>query len=182
MEVSDPDIAAEPDKFRKVINVANEPSKEIYGAPTMAEAKPLTAKMENFAQAIASGSTQTDAYRAVYSASKMTTKTIWEKAARLAAHDMVRARIFTLRADLADRQLWTRAQSVEALKRALDLAEEFQLPAAMTCVVKELNNMHGFNEPKKLDLNVAAAARTITPEMTPQEAAEVYAAMLNPGS
>ena len=161
--------------------MANEPSKEICSAAQVAEHKPLTAKMENFAQAVASGANQTDAYRTAYSASEMTAKTVWEKAAKLAAHDKVRARIATLKADLADKQLWTRAQSVEVLKRALDLAEECQQPAAMTGAIKELNNMHGFDAPKKLDLNVVAAARAITLDMTPQEAAEAYAAMLNPG-
>jgi len=161
--------------------VANALSRETDGAAQVTEYKPLTAKMEQFAQAIAAGANQTDAYRVAYSAGGMTAKTVWEKAAKLVAHDKVRARIATLKADLADKQLWTRAQSVEALKRALDLAEESQHPAAMTCVVKELNNMHGFNAPKKLDLNVASAARTITPDMTPQEAAEAYALLLDPG-
>jgi hypothetical protein len=147
----------------------------------MVEHKPLTAKMEQFAQAIASGATQTDAYRVAYSAGGMTVKTVWEKAAKLAAHDKVRARIAALKAELADKQLWTRAQSVEALKRALALAEASQQPAAMTGVVKELNSMHGFNAPKELDLNVAAAPRTITPDMTLQDAAEIYATLLSPG-
>ncbi len=93
----------------------------------------------------------------------------------------MRARIAALKADLADEQLWTRAQSVEVLKRALDLAEACQQPAAMTGAIKELNSMHGFDAPKKLDLNVVAAARTITLDMTPQEAAEAHAAMLDPG-
>lgn len=52
----------------------------------------------------------------------------------------------------------------------------------MTGAIKELNNMHGFDAPKKLDLNVVAAVRTITLDMTPQEAAEAYAAMLDPDS
>ena len=145
------------------------------------EHKPLTAQMELFAQAIADGMNQTEAYRIAYSTGNMIPKTVWEKAAKLAAHGKVRARIAALKADLADKQLWSRAQSVEALKRALDLAEKSQQPAAMTSVVKELNNMHGFNEPKRLDLNVAAVARTITPDMTLQEAAEAYATLLDPG-
>lgn len=155
---------------------------ELDGRTQMIEHKPLTAKMEKFAQAIADGMNQTDAYRLAYSAGGMTAKTIWTKASSLSAQGKVRARIAALKADLADKELWTRAKSVEALKRALDLAEESQHPAAMTGVVKELNNMHGFNAPKKLDLNVAAVARTITQDMTPQEAAEAYAALLSPGS
>lgn len=161
--------------------MTNELSKERCGTAQVAEYKPLTAKMEQFTQAIASGANQTDAYRLAYSTGGMTAKSVWEKASTLCAHGKVRSRISTLKADLEDKKIWTREQSVEALKRALDLAEECQQPTAMAVVVKELNNMHGFNAPKKLDLNVAAAARTITPDMTPQAAAVVYAAMLDPG-
>lgn len=165
-------------QIRKAINMANEMSNETCGTAQVAKHKPLTAKREQFAQAIADGMNQTDAYRLAYSASGMTAQTVWVKASQLAGQDNVRIRIDKLKAGLAEKRLWTRAQSVEALKRALDLAEESQQPAAITRVVRELNNMHGFNAPKQLDLNVAAAARTITPDMTAQEASEAYAAML----
>lgn len=159
--------------------MANELSKGTCGIAQVEEHKPLMAKQEQFAQAIASGANQSDAYRAAYSADGLSAKMIWEKASRLASNCKVEARILALKAHLADKKLWTREQSVEALKRALGLAEECQQPAAMTGVVKELNNMHGYAS-KKLDLNVAAAAQTINLSMTPQEAAEAYAAMLDP--
>jgi len=161
--------------------VANALSTETVGAAQMTKCKPLTAKMEQFAQSIASGANQTDAYRVAYSTGGMTAKTVWEKAARLAAHDKVRSRISTLKADLAYTQLWTRAQSVQALIDALETARASGNPSAMTGAVKELNAMHGYDAPKQLDLSVVAAVRTITLDMTSQEAAEAYAAMLDPG-
>lgn len=160
--------------------MANELSKVKGRDAQMVEHKPLTAKMEQFAQAIVSGANQTNAYRAAYSASGMTAQTVWVKAAKLAGQDKVRIRIATLQADLADKRLWTRARSVEALIEAFDTASAKGNPAGMTGAIKELNAMHGYDAPKKLDLNVAAAARTITPDMTPQQAAEAYAAMLDP--
>ena len=161
--------------------MANALSKDTDGDAEMGEYKPLTAKMEQFAQAIASGANQTDAYRVAYATGGMTVKTVWEKAARLAAHDKVRSRISTLKADLANTQLWTRAQSVQALIDALETARASGNPSAMTGAVKELNAMHGYDAPRKLDFNVVAAVRTINIDMTPQEAAEAYAAMLDPG-
>jgi hypothetical protein len=160
--------------------MTNEPD----GCAQMAQHKPLTAKMENFAQAIASGSNQTDAYRLAYSAGGMSARTIWAKAANLAGHGRVRARIAALKADLADKQLWTRAESVQALINALETARASGNPSAMTGAVKELNAMHGYDAPIRHDH--ASRDRSMTPQvinlsMTHQQAAEMYAAMLDPG-
>lgn len=165
--------------------MTNELSKTTCGAAQVAEHKHLTAKSEKFAQAIASGANQTDAYRLAYSTDSMTTKTIWEKAARLAAHGKVSARISTLKADLAEQKLWTRTQSVQALIDALETARASGNPSAMTGAVKELNNMHGYDAPIKHDHTSRESSMTpqqvINLSMTPQEAAEAYAALLDPG-
>jgi hypothetical protein len=162
--------------------VANALSKDTDGATQMEEYKPLTGKIEQFAQAMASGANQTDAYRVAYSTGNMTVKTVWEKASRLAAHDKVSARVAALKADLADKQLWTRAQSVQALIDALETARASGNPSAMTGAVKELNAMHGYDAPIRHDH--ASRDRSMTPQvinlsMTPQQAAEAYAAMLD---
>jgi len=165
--------------------VVKEPSKEIYGAAQVAEYKPLTAKMEQFAQAIAGGMNQSDAYRAAYTSNGMSQKTIWERASRLASNCKVSARLAALKADLAEKQLWTRAQSVQALIDALETARASGNPSAMTGAVKELNAMHGYDAPIKHDHTTSDHSMTpqqvINLSMTPQQAAEAYAAMLDPG-
>lgn len=58
----------------------------------------LTAKQEKFAQAIAlEEMNKTAAYRSAYDTSKMSDKTVNEKASLLASNDKVRARILELR-------------------------------------------------------------------------------------
>lgn len=60
--------------------------------------KALTAKQEAFAQAVASGTTQADAYRKAYQSARMQAKTVHERASQLAHRDNVRARIEALKA------------------------------------------------------------------------------------
>jgi phage terminase small subunit len=57
----------------------------------------LTAKQEAFAMAVAKGSKASDAYRAVYSAQRMTPKSINEEASRLMANPKVASRVTNLR-------------------------------------------------------------------------------------
>lgn len=58
----------------------------------------LTTQQEKFAQAIAlEDMNQTDAYRSAYNTSKMTDKSVWEKASELAANVKVSSRIDELR-------------------------------------------------------------------------------------
>lgn len=88
----------------------------------------LTAKQEAFAQAVASGKTQADAYREAYDAEGMTDKTVWERASVLAAHDKVRARVEALLAEIAAKTVEKLVYSAEDAVREL---EEARL-AAMT--------------------------------------------------
>ena len=53
----------------------------------------LTAKQEKFAVGIAAGLTQSDAYRAAYSASRMQPKQVWEEASKLRRNPKVAGRI-----------------------------------------------------------------------------------------
>ena len=108
----------------------------------------LTAKQEAFAQAIASGKTQADAYRDAYNAEKMKDATVWSKASVLMADGKVSARVDELRKGLEKKELWTREMSVKALISAYKEGN----PTAKIAAVKELNAMHGFNAPTKLDV------------------------------
>ena len=108
----------------------------------------LTAQQEQFAQAIADGMTQADAYRASYKAGKMTDEAIYVNASKLASDTKVALRLKELRDALASKQLWTRERSVLAL-----IAEaEGDRAGDRINALKELNNMHGFNAPTKLDI------------------------------
>ena len=120
----------------------------------------LTAKQEAFAQSIADGLSQSDAYRASYAASRMADKTVWEKASALAADGKVSARIAELRGALAEKQLWTREQSVAVLRDKV-INDGDSPKAALVAAVKELNAMYGFNEPAKVDLTHKGIGRIV---------------------
>ena len=108
----------------------------------------LTAQQEKFCQCIADGLTQADAYRASYKAGKMTDEAIYVDASRLASNPKVSLRLKELKDALASKQLWTREQSVAQLIKELDGDRAGDRISA----IKELNNMHGYNAPTKLDI------------------------------
>jgi phage terminase small subunit len=110
----------------------------------------LTAKQEQFAQGLASGMTQADAYRAAYSAAKQTDATLWANASRMASDSKVVARVAELQAQLAEKQLWTRQDSVAGLAEIARGAES-KAPEKIAAI-KELNLMHGFNAPTKIEM------------------------------
>ena len=110
----------------------------------------LTAKQEAFAQAIADGMNQSDAYRSAYSAGKMKPEAIHVNASKMMADAKVALRVAELREALATKALWTREDSVQALKNIADGGEA--RANEIVSALKELNAMHGFNAPTKIDL------------------------------
>ena len=68
----------------------------------------LTEKQELFAQSVANGARQAEAYRAHYETSRMSDKCVWEEASKLASTPKVSQRIAELKAELAEKHLWTR--------------------------------------------------------------------------
>jgi hypothetical protein len=117
----------------------------------MADVK-LTAKQEAFAQAIADGLGQADAYRVAYDAEGMKDNTIYPLASKLMNNSKVATRIAELKSMVVEKQLWTREMSVKGLIQAYRIAQEAKTSTGMTAAVKELNVMHGFNEPTKLSI------------------------------
>ena len=114
----------------------------------MTQAK-LTAKQEAFAQGIADGLGQADAYRMAYDAEGMKDSTVYSNASRLMNDSKIIARVAELKSQVADKQLWTREMSVKGLMSAYRIALEAKSSTGMTGAVKELNIMHGYNEPTK---------------------------------
>lgn len=111
----------------------------------------LTAKQENFAQAVAGGMNQSDAYRSAYDAGNMKPDVVNVKASQLAADGKVSVRVAELKAALASKALWTREDSVQTLK---DIATDGKAKSAeKVSAIKELNLMHGFNAPTKLEVS-----------------------------
>jgi len=110
----------------------------------------LTAKQEAFAQAVSGGMNRSDAYRSAYDASKTKPEVVSVKASQLMADGKVAVRVAELQAALADKQLWTRIDSVAELA---DIARGVESKAAeKIAAIKELNLMHGFNAPTKVEI------------------------------
>lgn len=114
----------------------------------------LTAKQEAFAQAIADGLGQADAYRMAYNAEGMKDSSVYPQASKLMKNPKVATRIGELKTQVADKQLWTREMSVKGLISAYRIALEAKTSTGMTAAVKELNIMHGYNEPTKLSVDM----------------------------
>lgn len=109
----------------------------------------LTAKQEAFCQGIADGLGQADAYRAAYDAEGMKDNVIYARASELMKNGKIADRIKELRSQVQEKQLWSREMSVKALVQAYREGSGSVKVAA----VKELNAMHGYNEPAKLNIS-----------------------------
>jgi hypothetical protein len=119
----------------------------------------LTPKQERFAQCIADGMSQADAYRSAFDV-RPTTKpeTVVQMASRLASDRNVSARVEELKATLSAKALWTREDSVRTL---IGVIQGDGKASDTVSAVKELNAMHGFNAPQKLDVNGLLAIQRI---------------------
>jgi hypothetical protein len=131
-----------------------------YRGEMMTQAK-LTAKQEAFAQAIADGLGQADAYRMAYDAEGMKDNTVYPKASRMMNEGKIRARIDELKSMVVEKQLWSREMSVKGLIQAYRVAQDAKTSTGMTAAVKELNVMHGFNEPTKLSITGNMVTRIV---------------------
>ena len=107
----------------------------------------LTAKQEAFAQAVAGGMTQADAYRSSYECENMGDDTIYVAASQLMADHKVSIRVVELKEAIAIAAIWTRLDSVRSLA---EIAGDGEARAnEKVSAIKELNAMHGFNAPTK---------------------------------
>lgn len=85
----------------------------------------LTAKQDKFCHGIAlDGMNQSDAYRSAYDASRMTDKTVNEKASLLAAQDKIKARIEELRGQVTSKKIMTAQKRLEWLTEVIQDASE----------------------------------------------------------
>ena len=116
----------------------------------------LTAKQEAFAQAVAGGMTKADAYRASYDHENCTDKSVIELASQLMRDINVSSRVSELKEAIAIAAIWTRLDSVQTLA---DIAKNSEARAnEKVSAIKELNAMHGFNAPTKLEVGITVNA------------------------
>jgi phage terminase small subunit len=118
----------------------------------------LTPKQEKFAQNVAKGMTFSDAYRKSYDASKMVDETIHKRASELAQKGEIAGRIDKLKEQLSAKQLWSREDSIKKLIEVMSDARPNDIIAA----IKELNNMQGFNAPKKMQIEAEMNLQVVT--------------------
>lgn len=76
----------------------------------------LTTKQENFAQAVAlKNMSYSEAYRTYYKTNKMTDKTIWDTASKLASHPEVSQRIDELKKHLSNENIMSAQERLQWL-------------------------------------------------------------------
>ena len=97
----------------------------------------LTPKRESFAQAVASGMSQADAYRSAFSVKSSTkAETVQQSASRLMADPKVAARVEEIRAPIVQKAQITLESHLERLKQLSEKAEqEGQFSAAISAEV-----------------------------------------------
>lgn len=110
----------------------------------------LTPQQEKFCLAYVECGNASEAYRRAYPRAKnWKPETVYKRASELLANGKVLGRVNELKADLARRNLWTREQSVQAL---IEVIRNPDKQTDVIAAVKELNAMHGFNAPGKLEI------------------------------
>jgi hypothetical protein len=113
----------------------------------------LTPKQERFAQEVASGKTQADAYRAAFDV-KPTTKpeTTYKRACELMADRNISGRVAELREAAAERIVWTMADSLDVLSTIAKGLDSDAKPSDKVNAVKAINAMIGLDAPSKLSV------------------------------
>ena len=122
----------------------------------------LTPKQELFAQEVASGKTQADAYRSAFNV-KPTTKpeTTYKRACELMADGNISGRIAELRAAAAERVVWTMADSLDVLSTIAKGLDADAKPSDKVNAVKAINTMIGLDAPSKLSVTGNLVTRII---------------------
>jgi phage terminase small subunit len=96
----------------------------------------LTPKQEKFAQCVASGMTQAEAYREAYDAQNMKDATIWSRASELMTDGKVTARVAELREPIVKEAQMTLKSHLEDLQKLRNMAVKAeQYSAAITAEI-----------------------------------------------
>ena len=114
-----------------------------------------------FCQAVTRGLSQSDAYKLAYKTGNQRPATTSNNAYMLRKNSDVTARMTELREDLAERGLWSREDSINAM---IDVIRE---PDNQTCkisAVRVINEMYGFNAPIETKLRGTVIIATVHDE------------------
>lgn len=115
----------------------------------------LTAKQEAFARCIVEGMSQSDAYRSAYNTSRMTDKSIWEKASELANDVKVAERIKELRDKIASKSIMTAQERLEWLSTFVNTGAMYTLSTDKLRAIDIMNKMQG-EYTQKIEANVTS--------------------------
>lgn len=131
----------------------------------------LTPKQEAFAQAVATGKTQADAYRLAFNATKMKAATIQQSASRLMADRKVSARVEELRKPVVEAVQVTLEAHLRRLEELSKKAEdEGKYAAAVTAEIARGKASGLYVE--KAELTGKNGGPITHANVTPQELAE----------
>lgn len=114
----------------------------------MGRPRNLTYQQEEFAQHIASGMSQSEAYRKAYpTCLKWPDKVVWSKASVMARHESVVARIAEIRQPavvrVQDAIVYTAQVAMEEAREALELAKKTLQPGSMVAAVQLRAKLNG---------------------------------------
>lgn len=114
----------------------------------------LTPKQERFAQEVASGKSQTEAYRIAFNV-RPTTKpeSVQVSACKLMAEPKVTQRVQELRELATERLVWTIQDSLDVLASIAKGLDADAKPSDKVNAVKAINAMYGIDAPSKVNLN-----------------------------
>ena len=113
----------------------------------------LTPKQERFAQEVASGKSQTEAYRIAFNV-RPTTKpeSVQVSACKLMAEPKVTQRVQELRELATERLVWTIQDSLDVLASIAKGLDADAKPSDKVNAVKAINAMYGIDAPSKVNM------------------------------
>jgi len=124
----------------------------------------LTPKMEKFAQAIVSGLSQADAYRAAYNAGAMKPATVQNKAHILMRNGEVRARVVALRAPVIAKVQYGLLEAMNEAQEAFAVSKARDNGAAMVAAVMLRARLNGLLVDRK-EITVTEVQRLTDDEL-----------------
>lgn len=128
--------------------------------------RPLTAKQEHFAQLVASGLTQSDAYRQAYDTSPDTSpNTAWTNGSDLAHNAEVMLRIAELKAayqkEMVGAQAWNLDRIVDEAAINLDLSREYKQLGSANGALEIIGRATGLLSDKQQNQPLPAITRVV---------------------
>ena len=139
----------------------------------------LTSKQEHFAQLVAYGLNQSDAYRQAYDVSPSSpSSTVNDQGYTLAHHAYIAPRIAELRAKVAAKRSWNRERMVEQAEKHINVALEggYKGVSAANGALELIGKVTGLLTDTRVDLNVSGTITHALASLTDEELRALVAA------